>query len=215
MTELLPITDRIRQQAHDLFMKYGLRSVSMDDIATNLGISKKTIYQYYADKDALVGAVVDTIIGYNKSCCEIDQQNADNAVHELFLAIEFMMEMFKSMNGSILFDMQKYHPAAFQKFARHKNDYLYTVIRENIYRGIREELYRPEFKTDILSRYRVESVMLPFNPELYGKLKSSLAEIQEEITIHFLFGLVTPKGYKLILKYQQERQKKLLTDAKK
>jgi len=207
--------ERIRQTAHNLVMQYGIRSISMDDIAGALGMSKKTIYQYYADKDELVDEVVSSIIQYNQACCERDRQMADNAIHEIFLAMEFMMEVFRSMNNSLLFDMQKYHPAAFQRFAKHKNDYLYNIIKENLARGIREELYRPDIKVDILARFRVESVIIPFSPEFYGKVKASLADIEEEILLNFLFGLVSQKGYKLILKYQQERIKKNNNETKK
>lgn len=198
---------RIQQQAHGLFMQYGLRSVSMDDIATNLGISKKTIYQYYADKDELIVAVVNEVIEGNELGCDADRHTSANAVHEVFLAMDMIVAMFRTMNPSLLYDMQKYHPKAFVKFLNHKNDYLFNVVRENIERGIREELYRHDIKIDIIARYRIESIMLPFNPEFHGKVKSSLAEIQEEIIFHFLFGLATLKGYKFILKYQQERLK--------
>ena len=198
-------SERIRQKAHDLFMQYGLRSVSMDDIANALGISKKTIYLYYADKDKLIDEVVTAIIQYNQSCCEVDRKRSDNAIHEIFLAMEFMMEIFLSMNNSLLYDMQKYHPGAFEKFARHKDDYLYSVMKENLVRGIQEELYRPDIKIEILARFRVESITLPFNPEFYSKLKSNLADIEEEILLNFLFGVVSQKGYKLTLKYQQEK----------
>ena len=207
--------ERIRQTAHNHVMQYGIRSISMDDIAAALGMSKKTIYQYYADKDELIEEVVASIIQYNQECCEHDRLTADNAIHEIFLAMEFMMEIFRSMNNSLLFDMQKYHPSAFQKFAKHKNDYLYSMIKENLLRGIGEELYRPDIKVDILARFRVESVILPFSPEFHGKVKASLAEIEEEILLNFLFGVVSPKGYKLTLKYQQDRIKKTKTDEKK
>ena len=214
MTELTDTGERIRQKAHDLFMQYSLRSVSMDDIATALGISKKTIYHYYADKDELVDEVVDAIIGYNQSCCENDRKRSDNAIHEIFLAMEFMMEIFRSMNNSLLFDLQKYHPNAFQKFAKHKNDYLFTMIKENLLRGIKEELYRPEIRIDILARFRVESVTLPFHPDFHTKVRSDLADKEEELLFNFLFGLVSQKGYKLILKYQQEKNKKINRDEK-
>ena len=215
MNEITDTGERIRQKAHELFMQYSLRSVSMDDIATALGISKKTIYQFYADKDELVGEVVGAIIKYNQFSCEADRKQSENAIHEIFLAMEFMMEIFRSMNNSLLFDMQKYHPGAFQKFARHKNDYLFSVIKENLVRGIKEELYRPEIKVDILARFRVESVTLPFHPEFYTKVKAGLADIEEEVLLNFLFGVVTQKGYKLTLKYQNERLKKISADATK
>ena len=205
---------RIKETARGLFMQYGLRSVSMDDIAAKLGMSKKTIYQYYADKDELIEAVIGEELTHNQTICERDRKSSANAVHEIFLAMEMVVELFSAMNPSLIYDMQKYHPKAFLKFQRHKDDYLYNIIRENMERGIEEGLYRQDINLDIMARYRVESMMLPFNPDFHTRLKYNLARIQEEFIIHFLFGLASPKGYKLIIKYQQERIK-LSNDGKK
>ncbi len=199
---------RIQQKAHELFMQYGLRSVSMDDIANSLGMSKKTIYQYFADKDELVDAVVDAEFKKNEGICDYDRLHSKNAIHEIFMAMDKVVEMFSTMNPSLVFDMHKYFPRAFQKFHKHKNDYLYNVIRDNIIRGINEELYRAEMNVDIIARFRVESIMIPFNPEFHAKMKYNMAEIEEEFIIHFLFGMASAKGYKMIVKYQQERQNK-------
>ncbi|MFZ1370281.1 MAG: TetR/AcrR family transcriptional regulator [Ferruginibacter sp.] len=198
---------RIRNAAHDLVMQYSIRSVSMDDIAANLGMSKKTIYQYFKDKDELVEAVVDDVIDTNQCICNTDREKADNAIHEIFLVMDMMVEMFKTMNPSILFDMQKYHQAAFMKFQKHRNEYLYNVCRQNLERGIREELFRPEINVEIMARYRVETMLTAFNPDFQRYLKKSLLEIEEEIIIHYLFGLVTLKGYKLVLKYMEQKKK--------
>ena len=206
----LDTKQRIQKAAHDLVMQYSIRSVSMDDIAAHLGMSKKTIYQYFKDKDELVEAVVDNVIDTNQCICNNDREKADNAVHEIFLVMEMMVEMFKTMNPSILFDMQKYHPAAFRKFQRHRNEYLYNVCKQNLERGIREELFRPEINTDIMARYRVETMLTAFNPEFQRSVKESLIVIEEEIIIHYLFGLVTLKGYKLILTYMEQREKNLV-----
>jgi len=210
---IIPDTkQRIQKAAHDLVMQYSIRSVSMDDIAANLGMSKKTIYQYFKDKDELVEAVVDDVIITNQCECNADRDKAENAIHEIFLVMDMMAEMFKTMNPSILFDMQKYHPAAFRKFMKHKNEFLYNVCLQNAERGVREELYRPEIAIDILCKYRVETMFIPFNPEFQQGLKHSLAKIQEEIIVHFLFGLVTLKGYELILNYMEQKAK---TEIKK
>jgi AcrR family transcriptional regulator len=195
---------RIQKAAHDLVMQYGIRSVSMDDIAANLGMSKKTIYQYFKDKDELVEAVVDEVIATNQYACKQDIDKSENAVHEIFLVMEMMAEMFKTMNPFILHDMQKYHPSAFSKFKKHKNEFLYNVCTQNMLRGVKEELYRPELAVDILCRYRVETMFIPFNPEFQQSLKHSLGKIEEEILMHFLFGLVSPKGYKLITRYREQ-----------
>jgi hypothetical protein len=152
-----------------------------------------------------VDAVIEAEFAKNESICEFDRQNSNNAIEEIFMAMDKVVEMFSSMNPSLVFDMQKYYPKAFQKFHKHKNDYLYNVIRNNIIRGISEELYRPDMNVDIISRFRVESIMIPFNPEFHTKMKYNMAEIEEEFIIHFLFGMASPKGYKMIVKYQLER----------
>jgi TetR/AcrR family transcriptional regulator, cholesterol catabolism regulator len=210
MTEVNETSERIKQKAHELCMKFGIRSVSMDDIASSLGISKKTIYQFYEDKDALVDAVIASVFENDEICCERDRAKSENAIHEIFLAIEFIVEMFKSMNPSLLYDLQKYHPKSFMRFVQHKDNYLYGVILQNLKRGIAEELYRADLRKEILARFRVESMMLPFSPEFQAKIKDNLAVIEEELTLHFLFGLVTPKGFKLALKYQEYRNKKVV-----
>ena len=82
------------------------------------------------------------------------------------------------------------------------------MIKHNLERGIAEELYRPEIKIDMMTRFRLESMMLGFNTEIFPPTRYNLAELQQEMIEHFLYGLATLKGYKLILKYKQQRIKK-------
>ena len=200
--------ERIVMKAHELFMRYGIRSISMDEIATQLGMSKKTIYQYYADKDAIVDSVINIEIGINESECCKQKDLCDNAVHEIFLAIDMVQEMLKGMNPAILFDLERYHPEAFKKFNSHKNKFFYGIMTSNLQRGINEELYRPEINVDILARFRVGTMFLIFNPDAFPSSKYSLSEILWEITDNYLHGLTTAKGLKLINKYKQQRIKK-------
>jgi TetR/AcrR family transcriptional regulator, cholesterol catabolism regulator len=210
----MDVKERILIKADDLFMRYGIRSVSMDDIALELGMSKKTLYQYYVDKDELVDAVMNATIIKNEHDCDIDRETSENAIDEIFKAMEMVEEMFRNMNPSILYDIEKYHPKTFARFQKHKNEYIYMVIRENLVRGIKEELYRPEINLDILSKFRLESMMLPFSPEFHGRNKFNLADLEQEIMEHYLYGLASLKGHKLILKYKQERIKKTVSNAK-
>jgi TetR/AcrR family transcriptional regulator, cholesterol catabolism regulator len=207
MIEVLDTGERIKAKAHALFMQYGLRSVSMDDIAKDIGVSKKTIYQYYADKDALVEEVMTAVFENDKVCCSAFKVKAENAVHEVFLSIDFIVDMFKEMNPSVLYDLQKFHQKSFERFVLHKDNFLYNLILANIKTGIKEELYRADVNAEIMARYRVEAMMMPLNPLFQSRLKSSLAKVEEEITLNFLYGLVTPKGYKLATKYQEQKNK--------
>ena len=199
--------ERIVNKSHELFMRYGIRSVSMDEVANHLGMSKKTIYQFYADKDALVEDVIDIEINRNKKECLGHKQKSENALHEIFLAMDMVKEMLSHMNPSVIFDLEKYHPAAFKKFNDHKNKFMYAIIRENLELGKKEGLYREDIQTDILARYRLVSMFIIFNHDMFPLGKHSLANLIEEITDNFIHGIATAKGQKLIQKYKQQRLK--------
>jgi AcrR family transcriptional regulator len=204
----MEIQERIKHKADELFRRYGIRSVTMDEIATQLGMSKKTIYQYFSDKDQLVDAVAVEEISFSQDCCMKDMAASENAIDEIFRVMEFVEVMFRNMNPSMLYDLEKYHPAGYKKFLEYKNKFLFDMIKRNLERGIKEELYRPEINVEIMTRYRLESMMLAFNGEIFNPSKFNLVELQKEIIEHFLYGLATMKGYKLILKYKQERLNK-------
>ena len=201
----MEMKERIKQKADELFRSYGIKSVTMDEIATRLGVSKKTIYQSFADKDELVDEVIGELLTYNQTCCNKDRTSATDAIHEVFLAMEMLQQMFQNMNPVILYDIERNHPATFHKFLQHKHQFLFQVLKENIERGKSEELYRNDINTEVIARMRLETMMLPFNQEIFPKNKFNLIDLEQQLIEHYLFGLSTLKGYKLILKYQQRK----------
>ncbi len=204
----MEVKERIQQKAHELFMRYGVRSVSMDDIATQLGISKKTIYQSFADKDELVDAIMDDEVAQTHRDCEFCKKNAKDAIDEIFLTMEQILEQFSQINPIVIYDVEKFHPTAFEKFRKMKEEYLMQNIAQNIRRGIKEELYRADIHVETMSRYRVETMMLPFAMAAAAPTKFNLATVTQETMEHFLYGLATLKGYKLIQKYKDELKRK-------
>ncbi|RYY41700.1 MAG: TetR/AcrR family transcriptional regulator [Chitinophagaceae bacterium] len=200
--------ERILVKAHELYNRYGIRSVSMDDIAAQTGMSKKTLYLYYADKEELVNAVFSRIMEDNKAACCQSQTASDNALHEIFLAFDRVQEMFTTMNPAVLFDMEKYHSPTFSKFKAYQNEFLYGMLRSNFERGIAEGIYREELDADILTRYRIASMMMAFNLDVFPMSRTSLWQVQWELLEVFLYGVATPKGEKLIQKYKKQRTKK-------
>ena len=201
--------ERILIKAEELFMQFGIRSVSMDDIANNLGMSKKTLYQYYADKDELVDAVVDGHIQIIQTDCVGCRQDARDAIHEIFITMERIMEEFNNMNPMVLFDLEKFHFNSYRRFKEHKDKFMARIIRDNIGWGIKDEIYRPDMNVDVMTKFRIETMMLPFNVGVFPPGKYQLAALSEEIILHFVHGLATIKGQKLIQKYNQQRQKNL------
>ena len=194
--------ERIQQKAAELFRRFGIRSITMDEIAAQLSVSKKTIYQFYGDKEELVEAVVGELIHYAQDCCANDRQHARNAVEEMFMTMQFVREMYTNMNPVLLFDLERGHPKAYLKFQEHKNKYLLQLVRDNLERGIAEELYRPDINVDVISKVRIETMMLSFNQQLFPAARYNLPETQQQIIEHFLFGVASLKGHKLIIRYK-------------
>jgi TetR/AcrR family transcriptional regulator, cholesterol catabolism regulator len=207
--------ERILLKAEELFMQYGIRSVSMDDIANSLGMSKKTLYQYFADKDELVEGVVDGHINEVEGDCINCRTNAADAIHEIFLTMEHIMEELNNMNPMLLYDLEKFHFKAYQRFKNYKDKFLLQIIRNNIEWGIKEELYRADLNIDVLSKYRIESIMIPFNVAVFPPGKYNLAKTSEVMIENFTYGLATIKGHKLIQKYNEQRQKNLSYEESK
>ncbi len=201
----MDIKDRIKQKAHELYRQYGVKSVTMDEIAAQLGVSKKTIYHSFSDKNELVDEVIADMLNFNKSCCIDYQQKSSNAVHEVYLAMDVLQIIFDNMNPSILYDIERNHPVTFQKFKEFKYGFLFQAVKENIQRGKKEELYRSEINPEVVAKVRLETMMLPFNEHLFPKNKFSLVTLQQELIEYYLFGIVSQKGYKLLIKYQKER----------
>ena len=200
--------ERILTKAHELFMRYGLRSVSMDEIANHLGMSKKTIYQYYSDKDALVEGTIDIEIIQSKKECDCHRRQSENAIQEIFMAVDMVQEMLKHMNPSVMFDLEKYHPKAYRKFLDHKNKFFHEVIKSNLEWGLKDGLYREDIDVEILTRFRLATMFLMFDTDQFPPSKFTPGQIIAEITDNFLFGMASTKGQKLILKYKQQRLKK-------
>ena len=204
--------ERILVKAGEMYIQYGIRSVSMDDIANNLGMSKKTLYQYYADKDELVYAVIEAHISKMEGDCLQVKTEANDAIHELFITMEQIMDEFSNMNPMLLHDMQKFHFRAFETFRAHKNKFLAEIIRQNLEAGIAQELYRPDLDIDIITKFRLESMMIAFDVNVFPPGKYSLGGTTAVIMKMFMYGLVTLKGHKLIQKYNQQMSKNLLSN---
>ena len=198
---------RILTKTHELFMLYGIRSVSMDEIANHLGISKKTIYQYFKDKDALVEGVINIEIEMHQDEFGKYAAISENAIHEIFLTLDTVEEMLKHMNPSVMFDLQKYHSTAFEKFRTHKNTFFYEITKANIERGKQEGLYRADIDVDVLTRYRLANMFLMFDFEHFPSNKFTPIQIISETTDNFLHGMSTQAGLKIIETYKQERIK--------
>lgn len=176
----------------------------MDDIAKQLGMSKKTIYTHFSDKNEIVNIVIDIKLHSQKCLIREMAQTSENAVHEVFFAVTNLKELLSNMNPALFYDLQKYHPQAWLYFKDFREKHLSSTIHENLLRGIKEGYYRSDIKPDILTQMRLEQIDLIFsNSSDYTSGKYGLAQVMAELTEHFLYGICTLKGHKLINKYKE------------
>jgi TetR/AcrR family transcriptional regulator, cholesterol catabolism regulator len=198
------IKDRILKGAEELLLKYSVRSVSMDDIARHLSMSKKTIYQYFADKDEIVTMVAADHMEKNRVKFDSFRSAAKDAIDELMRISICLRIDFQKMNPSLLYDLQKYHSKAWNVWLEHKQHHVRESIIANLKQGIEEGYYRPEINTEILANTRLELIQLAFDDRVFNPSKFNLAEVHLQIFEHFIYGLLTDKGRKVYEKYKKE-----------
>lgn len=194
--------EKILSASVELFSQYGFKTITMDDVARRAGISKKTLYQHFANKQEVVNESVIWYKNNSTASCEANLENTENAIEGMVRIMAFFDEMHKRINPMAVFEMQRFYPEAYKTFRDMLEEKDVVLIRENILQGIREELYRADVNPDLLARYRLETSLLILQPNLMVNDRNSLMSVALEIAEHFLYGIMTPKGEKLYQKYK-------------
>jgi AcrR family transcriptional regulator len=205
--EELDIKEKILKGTDELFMKYGVRSISMDDIARHLSISKKTLYQYFSDKDELVTMFSKSRLDRSAKQYDDLRINSSNSIEELAMLSICIRKDMEEVNPALLYDMQKFHPKAWGKWLDYKNKFIRESVIRNLKQGIEDGYIRPEINPEVMAAVRIELVQIAFSQDIFPRDKFKLAEVQVQIFDHFVFGLVTEKGRKLYLKYKELNNK--------
>jgi TetR/AcrR family transcriptional regulator, cholesterol catabolism regulator len=198
--------ERILTHANQLFMKYGARSVTLDDVARDLGISKKTIYQYFENKEDIVCEVTRNHMRAEEEAGNRIAGISENALDELARFIQHTIQSLKTISPQLIFETQKYYPQAWQIFHDHKNDYILSKVRENLERGIREGLYRADIHVEIVARMRVAQIEMSLDPALFPPDQFDFVEIQLQMIELYMFGVMTKKGRAYLSEHRYHRE---------
>lgn len=174
----------------------------MDDIAKHLGMSKKTIYQFFKDKNELVVALVKKKLQEDEDqmCALIEK--SDNVIEEMINMMKCSEEIFSRINPIVIHDLQKYHPEAWQHFQAFKAEVIVHTLEELLTKGIKQGYIRPDIDVKIMARMRVMQVEMGFNNNIFPIAEFSPWKVQYQLLEHFNFGICTLKGYKLLDEYK-------------
>ncbi len=197
------VKDKILKGSEKLFMKYGVRSISMDDIARHLSVSKKTLYQHFADKDELVLMIFKSHLKRKKQKYDAIALGSVNAIEELHKISFCLRQDMQEMNPSLLFDMEKFYPKAWEVFLDFKNKFVRQSILKNLKSGIEEGYFRPEINPEVITTLRLTTVETAFDDRTFPKEKFDFVEVQTQLFDHFVHGICNDKGRKLYQKYKE------------
>ncbi len=195
--------EKILKVSLELFFKYGIKRVTMDDIAKELGMSKKTIYQFYKEKDDLVNQLCQ--IELHKQNAEFAQLQdlATDPVHEIILISDKMRNMLQPINPMFFLDLQKFYPTAYAQFQTFKDFCSSTLILKNIKVGVESGLYRKDINIEFTAQYRMAQIDMMMFGNYFSYDKISFAKSHELILDMFVYSICTIKGHKLINNYKK------------
>lgn len=197
--------EQIAQVAEDLFLAYGVRSVTMDDISKRLSISKKTIYQHFRDKDEIVCLVTERVMEREGAQINQIKQEAKDVIHELMLISKYIREHGQSVNPSVLFDLQRYHRNAWDIYLRFKENVFLFSLMDTLTRGKSDGFIREDIDVEVLSLLRLEEIQMAYDADLFPRDKFNFKSVQNQLVSHFIHGVLTKKGLDTYYLYQEKQ----------
>ncbi|HMG08504.1 MAG TPA: TetR/AcrR family transcriptional regulator [Mucilaginibacter sp.] len=194
--------ERIIQGSEELFLRAGFKSITMDDIAKHIGMSKKTIYQFFKDKNELVTTLVKKKLKDDENQINDIISKSENVIEEMINMMKCSEDVFSRINPIVMHDLQKYHPEAWAQFQKFKAEILISTLEELLTKGMKQGYIRTDIDVKIIARMRVSQIELGFNTEIFPVAEFNTWKVQVQFLDHFNYGICTLKGYKLLNHYK-------------
>jgi TetR/AcrR family transcriptional regulator, cholesterol catabolism regulator len=186
--------DKWLQRVEALFLRYGIKSFTMDDVARELGISKKTLYAFVENKDDLVEKVMDRHIAEQCVMEARFHEQADDAIDEMLSVVRQSIIDMQQIRPNVIFEMQKYHRPVWEKVERFQKEHIYTVLKKNLEWGKNDGLYRDDFDTDIAIKFHITTSFAIFDDGIFPKNIYPLDRLFKECILTFLHAITSEKG---------------------
>jgi len=186
--------ERILSESLRLFMKNGIRSISMDDIAKELGMSKKTIYQYVANKTELIEMVLDFMREKESNICIDGDITKMNAIDILLAVSKNVSRQMKDLNPINAYELQKYYPSIYREFILKKRDHVYTTLKQNFEQGIAEGIYRNDLDIDLVARLYIQKLVDVHDPEFLSSVNFGFEKVFQVMFDNHIRGIANAEG---------------------
>jgi AcrR family transcriptional regulator len=195
---------RIIETASELFRTYGIKSVTMDSLATRLGMSKRTIYEIFSDKDELMIGVLKWMAERQKELVKKVLDESGNAIEAIFKLLEINRDHFQNMSPAFQADMKKIHHEVLMKKAFNNEIPDYRNNQLVLERGIKEKLFRKDINPDLVNRCMDSLGRSIMNNDLYPFDEFTRRDVIRNVLINYLRGISTIEGVELINKFEKK-----------
>jgi TetR/AcrR family transcriptional regulator, cholesterol catabolism regulator len=185
---------QILAKVRELYMRYGIKSITMDDVAAQLGMSKKTLYKHVSDKDDLVGKIVDQEIEIQQNDTTCIFSKDLNAIEELLMVSKMVNHKLKQVNPATEFDLRKYYPNHFERLVKARRARMHQNVVANIIKGKSEGFYREDLNEDIIGKMQVSRIESMLENEVFSIDEFTSPKFFQEVFIYHIRGIANQKG---------------------
>ncbi|QKZ11687.1 TetR/AcrR family transcriptional regulator [Spirosoma sp. KUDC1026] len=196
--------EKIWAEAERLFWQHGVRSVTMEDIARQLGISKKTIYQHFDDKEDILCQIMQSKVDADVAELNCIADVTLNPIEEMMGMLQMICKKQEHVNPCLFTDVQRYYSRAYQLIRQHVDNHIMKQVVNNILRGKRDGIYRDDINPRVMARIRVEQIELALSTDFTSFDEGSRLDIQRDLTHHFVRGMLTEKGFAIYNEYKND-----------
>ena len=186
--------EKILEKSNELFLNLGFKSVTMDEIASSLGVSKKTIYKFFKNKTELINVVTqfmfDTVSCGIDGICSLKM----NPIDEIFEIKKFVMIHLKDEKSSPQYQLQKYYPKIYASLKEKQFHIMQACVIENLKSGIESKLYRENIDLEFISRIYFNGMVNIKDKDLFPLRDYSMNTLMNYFLEYHLRGICTEKG---------------------
>jgi AcrR family transcriptional regulator len=198
------VKDRLLSAALELFLKYGIKSVSMDDICGSMAISKKTVYHFIQTKEELVSKALDKRMAIDERNIHKILGSSIDAIDEMVNISQYAINMLKQMTPALIYDLKKYHPEIWKKVDKKHFSFIEGVIHKNLLRGQKEGIYRTDFDSLVVAKLYMSKTTSIIDDAVFSSSEFESIELIKEMIMYHLHGIVSENGNTLLLQYQKK-----------
>ena len=201
---------KLVETAADLFLRYGVKSISMDDISRELGISKKTLYQFVENKRDLVHQVMTAHLDSERCMMDDIRSEARDAVEEMVLIARYVLSIFKQLSPGTMYDLKKYYRKVWDEWEGFHKEHIFTKIKDNLTNGLSQGLYRESINPDVVARLYVAKAAVIKDEELFPPHQFKREDLFLQYVHYHMYGILSEKGRAKFNEYKNQSENQLI-----